>query len=811
MSDNEKERQPLTSFRAALSGLLGLNQHQESKAADRERDYRSGYEAGYKKAKEESAAGATSRLASPEEPKAGVLKIEDSRQITPLRMHLSDCLLPSAPLAISPDTIKAFKADTAVRLGERFQPTENQWQAILTPANSAMTIGIAGTGKTFVMMMRVLLMHAYLDIPLDRITIITVTKDCRFELIDELSELFAKWGITISQEQGQKLVRTPRGVLVDVLSGISPLRDVVPFELHGLLQKGDVDGQPFDPRLTKEQIEILQAAYRHAFGKDAEFRKSVIALYRESATLAMPARDNPKLKEYAEKGVEQLSQDEAITRAGTSLWHAEQQWPLDGLEAKLCSIEVLGYQIWTNGYVKELDAYIVLGFPRGGDHQHYRSGAAVPLQAEYLAKRAFIQLYCPGKIIWIQHPEHAQRIIESIQKINNDEAPQFRCRTTGQNAPADVAVSMFRVGSLIENLGLEPAKAISSLSFPANVADFTFYESLARFWPHFEAYLWSNPAPRMVTLNRLFRMFSTESQNNLNGVPADQLRSLQHILTDEFQDISVTIGEFIKACMRENHRRFEERLIDAKTLSIFACGDDFQTAHGTQGATPTYLLEFKRHFPAKHIKVNLLDMNFRSSPGIIRSAHSLITGIPSISSLAPSGVTLEKGDSQVELYDLNAMSFMRLFDLHYGAGDTILILAASPQDYKRSEEFVQIVVERDKLENKSDRLVRVRAVGRSKGLEADVVFLLGDLTAMNSSWALNRLFKIAKTIETQDQSTFDLIQQNELLRLAHIGITRAKQKCYWLLPEQPDLPGLKASSRIASVRDYFSDHREHRA
>src|SRR5690606_29342703 len=161
------------------------------------------------------------------------------------------------------------------------------------------------------------LLHCYLGIPLDQITIITVTKDCRFELIEELTELFALWDVEITAEQGAKLVRTPRGVLVDIMHGIDPLADLVPFELYGLLEAGDVDGQPFDPRLNKLQEQVLREAYEEAFSSNEPFRAAVKALYRHSVTLGTPDKTPPKFDEMARAGSHQLDFDEDITREMT--------------------------------------------------------------------------------------------------------------------------------------------------------------------------------------------------------------------------------------------------------------------------------------------------------------------------------------------------------------------------------------------------------------------------------------------------------------------------------------------------------------
>lgn len=371
-----------------------------------------------------------------------------------------------------------------------------------------------------------------------------------------------------------------------------------------------------------------------------------------------------------------------------------------------------------------------------------------------------------------------------------------------------IAECMYQTGALIETLGLNPAKAISSLKFMPNDPDALFFDCAAKFWPMFETHLLA-ATPKVLTINRLFLTFGEQGQKNLKAVTTEALKGMRNVLTDELQDISSHTGEFIKACMGENRHRIEIEGIKESVMSIFACGDDFQTAHGTQGATPKYLVDFKQHFPSKGYVLNLLGLNFRSQQGIIASAHSLIIGIPAVSTLAPASTAQSGTNAPVEVYDLTGSTFMSLFDRHYAAGGSILILAANPEDYRLSEQFLNVAVERDKLENPDNRRVRVRAAQRSKGLEADVVIILGDFVAATSTWAKNQIFRSARTVATDDQSPFDVIQQNELYRLAHISITRARSKCYWLLGKEgaDGVHRLKASTRISGVAGSFIDHR----
>ncbi|HBP1602388.1 TPA: hypothetical protein L5U90_003493 [Pseudomonas aeruginosa] len=765
--------------------------------------FRKGFRLGYAKGKE---ATQTISEAPPVARKPMVIRLEDARSDVEPRTQFDTLLLDDGRLKITAEVVAQFKADALLRLGEDHQPTDEQWKAILSPTTSAVTIGIAGTGKTFVMMLRAIFLHVYLGIPLGEMTILSVTKDCRMDVMAELTHLFGRWGISLSQEQAWQLVKTPRGALLNLIRAVPPLREVVPFELLGSIDSGDEDGRAFDPRLTPEQSEMVDKAYQHAYSRSSSFAKSVQAVFADTVAMPRGMPDNPQLIRYSELGSAQIGADEVLTKAVTSAWHSAGHWPVLEIEAQLISLSVMGHAVHVNGYFPPLDAHVVLGFPKGLTRDFCRPGSATPMYEECLAKRAYLQRFASSRIIWCDSPEQLNSIVASAMAIH-DSAPRFAARVKGLERPMGIAECLYQTGALIETLGLNPAKAIADLKFMPNDPDASFFDAAAKFWPMFETFL-LEASPKVMTFNRLFLTFGEQGHVNLKAVPTECLASLRNILTDELQDITIHTGEFIKAVMAENRHRIDVEGVADSVMSVFACGDDFQTAHGTQGATPRYLTDFRKHFPSKGYVLNLLGVNFRSQQGIIFSAHSLILGIPAVSTLAPASAANEE-TSPVEVYDLSPATFMRLFDMHYAAGESILVLAANPDDYRHLESVVNVAVDRDKADNPDDRHVRVRAAQRSKGLEADVVIILGDFVAASSTWAKNQVFRAAKTVETDDQSPFDVIQQNELYRLAHISITRARKTCYWLLPQDgPDaVHRLKASTRISGVAGSFIDRR----
>jgi ATP-dependent exoDNAse (exonuclease V) beta subunit len=97
---------------------------------------------------------------------------------------------------------------------------------------------------------------------------------------------------------------------------------------------------------------------------------------------------------------------------------------------------------------------------------------------------------------------------------------------------------------------------------------------------------------------------------------------------------------------------------------------------------------------------------------------------------------------------------------------------------------------------------------KSKGLEADAVFLLGDCKFKISAPYKNQVYRIAKMGDPDDPDAYDTSQKEELLRLAYVGITRAAKHCYWFL-DAGKAPSTKpkASDFIPSNTACFQDLR----
>ncbi len=82
----------------------------------------------------------------------------------------------------------------------------------------------------------------------------------------------------------------------------------------------------------------------------------------------------------------------------------------------------------------------------------------------------------------------------------------------------------------------------------------------------------------------------------------------RHILIDEFQDINPVQYEAV-------------RLLASPPYNIFAVGDDDQAIYGFRGSEPECLKRFEAEFGARQL---LLDVNYRSRPGIVEASLAVI-------------------------------------------------------------------------------------------------------------------------------------------------------------------------------------------
>lgn len=83
-----------------------------------------------------------------------------------------------------------------------------------------------------------------------------------------------------------------------------------------------------------------------------------------------------------------------------------------------------------------------------------------------------------------------------------------------------------------------------------------------------------------------------------------------HLLVDEFQDLTPAFLLLI-------------RLLASPAYQVFGVGDDDQVVYGYAGATPSFLVDYQRYFPAAETVV--LKNNYRCPSGVVAAANQLLS------------------------------------------------------------------------------------------------------------------------------------------------------------------------------------------
>lgn len=110
------------------------------------------------------------------------------------------------------------------------EPTDDQWEMIFSRDPSTCIVAGAGSGKSTTMVLRLLVLHKYLGIPKERIAVVTFTRESRKDFRRKLAEVFALWGVTLTEEVTGRIVRTFHSRILDFIRWSQPHAKVKAFE-----------------------------------------------------------------------------------------------------------------------------------------------------------------------------------------------------------------------------------------------------------------------------------------------------------------------------------------------------------------------------------------------------------------------------------------------------------------------------------------------------------------------------------------------------------------------------------------------------
>ncbi|WP_025752830.1 MULTISPECIES: UvrD-helicase domain-containing protein [unclassified Pseudomonas] len=714
---------------------------------------------------------------------------------------------------ISRELEQRIRDDIRAKLPDYQQPTEPQWEMILSQHPSTYIVAGAGSGKSTTMVLRLLVLRYYLNVPEDLITVVTFTRDSRFDFINKVIKVFNLWGIPMDEKKGKTFIRTFHSRILDFFAWSPSLQGSKAFEFLSKDATAE-DEEPenvLDVRLNVRQLDLMNRCYQRLFENNEKFRNLIIELVKYSTYIGEPL--NPEDPEHAKRiaMIKRCSRrDRETCETVESLWREAGHWPMPGVTTDLVPIKLKGETFYANGYSEDLKALVVLGVDRSEPDTVTVENGQTKLSLAMNMRRLFFRLFYSQRVLYFTNYEEAMCSLETL-KGEVSEIPKFGYQTDGDIKPAPIMQAFHSAASFIENLGLDVAKAIKGMSFTKRDMDGKFFEALGLFWPAFEDFL-AEQSPRIFTFNKMFAMYSEHAEENLSKLPESVLKSQMVTLVDEFQDCGANTISWLRGVLTELRlRRVEYRSSRGPIYpSLMAVGDDWQSIYGWRGSSPKFFQQFESYFPSPSSLRILMQQNFRSQQMVIDAAESIVKHTRSIGDkhgLAghPDMIGL---NIPVQLWRRDDQRLVDLVNQHYEAGEEVMVLSRSRSTLDEVSKKLNGTLQRARWEKKADH-IRLMTYHGSKGLEADAVFLVGDCEQLSSSNWRNQAYALAGLVMNSEARAYDFAQGEEVMRLAYVAITRAKVNCYWFLdPPKPASKGYpRASAKIDKDQAFFIDHR----
>lgn len=791
-------------------GLNGLAaQHRDSWFHGHAAGQRAGHADGVREGYEEG------RIDGVEEGRQ-VLVIRDTRPAAGAGPGVDDALFDDWRFTVDAELRKRFKADVAARLGAHQQPSPAQWKMIFSDTPSTCVVAGAGAGKSASLVLRIVLLVHYLGYELDAMTVVTFTRESRRDFMARLRTTLALWGRELTTHEAQALVRTFHSrilPLVRSLPGFAQLRAFENLAAPATGAQGAATGEdsnPFDLRLNDVQRQQMNQCYQALLGADERFAELVDGLRLQALQLKRLQPDHPDVKKRVAVTELAAGRDEELCDVIEDLWFRAGAWPIKGIEPDRTPVDINGQRFHCHGYIPMLDAWVVLGFDPRESQQARRNDAKLPVWAEWVIKRTLFQAFSAKPIIWIENYASAQRLSQAFSG-NAVAGPGFEYRVNGELAAVPLLDAFVATAGFIENLGLDVGAAVAALRLASDDPDRLFFEALGRYWRAFEVHLQAQTPP-IMTYNRMFALFGENNPENLRLVSDPLLRSMSHLMIDEFQDVSPQIVSWLRACLREVRRRGAElhRGQVAEHSSLLVVGDDWQSIYGWRGSSPRYFIDYAKTFVAPATTRVMLSDNYRSHQSIIDAAEHLVKTAPAISGkkARAAGKHVQPVEP-VQVLDRDDAALAQRVAAHYDRGDTILILYRKSADKSLVNKHLQHLLDVDYRNVPAQRRLKQLTFHSAKGLQADAVFLVGDCQYVTRSAYKNQLYQLAGLADPGQVEGYDTAQAQEVLRLAYVGVTRAIRACYWYIdpPGADTVLGVRASERVDGSKEFFEDRR----
>jgi hypothetical protein len=399
------------------------------------------------------------------------------------------------PVGFTGRTISDLRADVAAKL--KNQPEPDQWKMILADSPATYVIAGAGSGKSTSLVLRVIGLNLYVGIDRSRISVFTFTKDSRRDFIKKLIDRMEQWGVELTEADAKGIVRTFHSMVLKMgrttISKNLKVLELIDSEHKGPVKDIDVENllevredESDDDEIDEEEhlanpVDVvegdddshavdgyLRLAYERAIQESAEFRELMLTLLKLSFTQVRRAPDDKT--ESHKRWIASI--DEEMTYAVDRKWRNEiapSHWPLEGIDDTLVSISVssqVAEKYWVNGYIPQMDAYVVLG---GATHFEHMVYPELPNSPAINSKRKLLAAISEKPIVWIDNIGQLIRLQTKLRWLTNQgdkriEVPMFNMVAPGDFKARPVLKGFYGLAQFVENLGLSVEKERSPTS-----------------------------------------------------------------------------------------------------------------------------------------------------------------------------------------------------------------------------------------------------------------------------------------------------------------------------------------------------------
>ena len=302
-----------------------------------------------------------------------------------------------------------------------------------------------------------------------------------------------------------------------------------------------------------------------------------------------------------------------------------------------------------------------------------------------------------------------------------------------------------------------------------------FAKSAAMLYKYYEDYLEEN---RKIDFNDMIYKAAAILKEN----PKKYQNRYDHLLVDEFQDVSLGHIEIIKQFFEENSK-----------VKLFCVGDDWQSIYSFQGSDPKYFIDFEKYF-GRSAKTYLVD-NYRCPESVLKAGNSLIDNNKHKIEKKVNANNPVETIPKLHIVSDNNRYKHRLTSYTVNLVKKYLAEENKPKDimiicrYDGAAPFLEAIKEKLKADGISyigkgddyynsesngqrpENAVSIFSVHQSKGREADNVILLH--MVQDDNFSFPAVDKESKLIEPVKLNKINHLEEER--RLFYVAITRASK------------------------------------